>query len=176
MLLDVSRLRGVERLDRRFEPSAFALQGEDFSLVGPVELSGEVRKDGRNVRLSGRLKATIECACSRCLDGYKIPVDVPLDLLFLPAGADTSSAETEETEIGEEDLGVSFYRNEEIDLSDVMREQFYLAVPMKPLCREDCRGLCPVCGINRNRESCSCQTDWVDPRLEPLRKLVDPSR
>ena len=105
-----------------------------------------------------------------------MPVDVPLELLFLPAGTDTSAADTDEAEIGEEDLGVSFYRDDEIDLGEVMREQFYLAVPMKPLCREDCRGLCPVCGINRNRETCSCQTDWVDPRLEPLRKLVDPSR
>ena len=52
-----------------------------------------------------------------------------------------------------------------------MREQFYLALPMKPLCREDCRGLCPVCGINRNRETCSCQATWVDPRLEALKSF-----
>jgi len=53
-----------------------------------------------------------------------------------------------------------------------MREQFFLALPMKPLCREDCKGLCPVCGINRNRETCTCQSEWVDPRLEPLRHLT----
>ena len=56
-----------------------------------------------------------------------------------------------------------------IDLGEVMREQFYLALPMKPLCREDCQGLCPVCGINRNRETCTCQAEWVDPRLEAVR-------
>jgi uncharacterized protein len=52
-----------------------------------------------------------------------------------------------------------------------MREQFYLALPMKPLCREDCKGLCPICGVNRNRETCSCRSEWVDPRMEALRKL-----
>ena len=71
----------------------------------------------------------------------------------------------------EEDVGVSFYRDDVIDLGDVIREQFYLALPMKPLCREDCKGLCPVCGVNRNREACSCDTTWVDPRMEPLRRL-----
>jgi uncharacterized protein len=54
-----------------------------------------------------------------------------------------------------------------------MREQFYLALPMKPLCRDECRGLCPVCGINRNRETCDCQSAWVDPRLDALRSLKD---
>jgi uncharacterized protein len=54
-----------------------------------------------------------------------------------------------------------------------MREQFYLALPMKPLCRPDCQGLCPVCGKNRNVETCACQSEWVDPRMEALRRLRD---
>jgi len=174
MLLDVSRLRGVERLDRKFEPSTFAIDSQDFRLAAPVELTGEVRKDGRNVRLAGRLKTTIECACSRCLDAYKIPVDVPLDLLFLPAGANMGPAtdpDSDEAEIGEDDLGVSFYRNDVIDLTEVMREQFYLALPMKPLCREDCKGLCAQCGTNLNTGTCDCAPVWEDPRLAALKAI-----
>jgi uncharacterized protein len=85
------------------------------------------------------------------------------------------SGETD-LEVTDADVGVSFYKDDHIDLGETMREQFYLALPMKPLCREDCAGLCPICGINRNREQCQCQAEWVDPRLEPLRKLTRPEQ
>jgi uncharacterized protein len=111
---------------------------------------------------------TLELDCSRCLEAFTVPIDAKFDVLFLPAGANTGDGEQE---VAEEDLGVSFYKDDTIDLGEVLREQFYLALPMKPLCREDCRGLCPVCGRNRNRETCDCQTEWVDPRLDALRQL-----
>jgi len=169
MLLDLSQLRGDgEHLDRRYEPDVFALDAEDFRLAGPVHLVADVRKDARKVRLTGRLEATLECNCSRCLEPFEVPVEAALDSVFLPAA---ENAGEDEREVGEEDLGISFYRDEQIDLGDVMREHFILAVPMKPLCRESCRGLCPVCGVNRNREDCGGHEGWVDPRLEPLRKL-----
>ncbi|HEY6356735.1 MAG TPA: hypothetical protein VIX35_00740, partial [Vicinamibacterales bacterium] len=85
MLLDLSRLRGgVERLNVRIEPDAVEAV-EDFRVVSPVSLTGEVRKDGRHVRLKGRLAAMLECACSRCLELFEVPVAVDVDLLFLPA-------------------------------------------------------------------------------------------
>jgi uncharacterized protein len=68
-------------------------------------------------------------------------------------------------------LTTAFYENDEIDLGHLMREQFTLSLPMKPLCRDDCRGLCPVCGVNWNKGSCDCKRDWEDPRLEALRNL-----
>jgi uncharacterized protein len=71
---------------------------------------------------------------------------------------------------GEEAVGIAEYRDDKIDLTEVVREQLYLALPMKPLCREDCKGLCPVCGVNRNRETCTCQEVWVDPRMAALKK------
>ena len=170
MLLDLSRLRaGIERVERKYPPSAFP-DKDDFRVVAPVELTAEVRKDAKNVRLVGRLKTTLECECSRCLDPFAVPIDTGLDLLFLPV---STNAGTGELEVGDEDLGVSFYQEDTIDLGEVMREQFHLGLPMKPLCREDCRGLCPVCGANWNRETCTCSTAWEDPRLAPLKKLVD---
>ena len=174
MLLDLSRLRaGVERVERRYEPSAIPLSNEDFRISAPVELTAEVRKDARKVRLVGRVTTTLECSCSRCLEPFAVPVDAPIDLLFLPAEQNTG---TGEQEVGDDDLGVSYYRDDVIDLAEVMREQFYLALPMKPLCREDCKGLCPVCGINRNRETCTCEETWVDPRMDALRRFKTEER
>jgi uncharacterized protein len=182
MLLDLSRLRsGVERLDRRLEPDTLEAV-EDFRVVSPVSLTGDVRKDGPQIRLKGRLAATLECACSRCLEPFEVPVAVDLDLLFLPAsvagsrstlaghaGLDENDEDGEA--LTEDGLGVSFYKNDVLDLGEIIREQFFLALPMKPLCREDCRGLCAVCGRNRNRDSCTCRAEWIDPRLEPLKHL-----
>src|SRR5690242_7640806 len=112
MLLDVSRLRaGVERLERRYEPSALARPDDPFRLVGPVDLAAEARKDGQKVRLIGRVKATLELDCSRCLEAFSVPVDAAFDLLFLPASENAGEGERE---TAEEDLGVSYYRDEEI--------------------------------------------------------------
>ena len=169
LLLDLSHLRsGTERVDRRLTPDAFPDTTADFRVVSPVDFTAEIRKDGQKVRATGRVRATLEMDCSRCLEPFAIPVDAAFDALFLPASANAGRSEQE---VGEEDLGVSFYTNDTIDLGEIVREQFYLAIPMKPLCREDCRGLCPVCGINRNRETCTCQATWEDPRLEPLKRF-----
>lgn len=169
MQFDLSRFRGPsERLERRYEPSAFPWRNEEFRLAGPVDLVVEIRKDGQKVSVAGRVTAGLECDCSRCLEPYPVPVDASFDLLYLPASENTGEPEQE---MDQDDVGVSYYRDEVIDLAELMREQFYLALPMKPLCSEACRGLCPVCGVNRNRETCDCVTTWADPRLEPLRKL-----
>ena len=170
-MLDLSRFRsGTEHVDRRYEPAALAREDDDFRLVSPVELSAVVRKDARKVRLVGKVVATLELECSRCVEPFAVPVDAKFDMLFLPASENTGEGEREVTA---DDMGVSYYKDDVIDFADVIREQFYLLLPMKPLCREDCLGLCPVCGKNRNREECSCQIEWVDPRLEPLRKLKE---
>jgi uncharacterized protein len=173
-LLDIARLRATERIDRQFEPSVLG-DDADFRLVGMATLAGVATKDGRKVRLAGTLQATLECPCSRCLDPLAIRVDSTLDLLFLPA-SDAVPAGTRDAETGVEadDLGVSFYQDDVLDLSEVVREQLFLAVPMKPLCADACRGLCPTCGVNRNREDCSCNTEWVDPRFDALRRLKSP--
>jgi uncharacterized protein len=170
MFLDVSRLgAGVDIVTRQFEPSAFEAGDEEFVITAPVAFTAEVRKDEKKVRLVGRVQTTLSTGCSRCLEPFAIPVDAAFDALLLPASADAAEAERE---IAAEDLGVSFYSGDTIDLGAIMREQFYLALPMKALCRHDCLGLCPVCGVNRNHETCTCQPAWVDPRLEGLRRFI----
>jgi len=77
-----------------------------------------------------------------------------------------------ETELAEEDINTAFYRDGVIDLGELLHEQFYLTLPMKPLCREDCKGLCPVCGANWNQTTCACERRWEDPRLAGLKALL----
>jgi uncharacterized protein len=169
MLLDVRRFHGgVDRIERRVDPASFDPANEDFRVLAPVVFAADVSKDARKVRLVGRVGTRLEMACGRCLEPFAVPVDAPFDLLFLPASADAGAGERQ---IEDADVGVSFYKDDVIDLAEVMREQCYLALPMKPLCREDCQGLCPLCGINRNAEVCSCHTEWVDPRMDALRQL-----
>ena len=183
MVLDLRRFRSsVEAVDRTFAPDALGLRDDDFRMSATVVIRAEIRKDGRKFRLVGRLTTTLEVACSRCVEPFQIPVDAPFDLLFLPAAdnlvsaARTGDGDDEGHQLGQDDVGVSFYTDEQIDLGDVVREQCYLALPMKPLCREDCQGLCPVCGTNRNVGTCTCTAQWVDPRLEALKALKSTDR
>lgn len=170
MLLDLSRLRGgSERLVREVPPEAFDAAGEDYRVSAQVAFSIDVRKDVDKVRLSGRVTTELEVPCCRCLEALNVNVDSQFDLLFLPAGAEVA-ADDDDRQLDDEAANVSFYDDQVIDLAQVLREQFYLALPMKPLCRDDCAGLCPVCGTNRNVATCSCEPEWVDPRMEGLRR------
>lgn len=185
MVLDLSRILGEsEHLERLMDPTAFVADAESFRVVAPAKLVADVRKDGAQFHFVGRVEAELECVCSRCLEAFVVPVASDITIRFLPASdpapavaagrggrEDRDRADDDGQEVQADDLGVSFYRDDEIDLFEVAREQFYLALPMKPLCQPECKGLCPVCGVNRNRESCTCQTTWVDPRMDALRKL-----
>jgi len=173
MLLDLRGFRGgTDQIAREYKPEAFTLKGEDFRIVAPVSLTATLTKDAQKVRLAGRVRTTLETNCGRCLDPFTVPVDSAVDLLFLPE-PDAAEKPDGENEVRDDDVGVTYYKEETIDLGEVMRDEFYLALPMKPLCKADCQGLCPVCGINRNRETCACVAEWVDPRMAPLKKLLD---
>ena len=192
MLLDISRLRtAAQDVNRQIEPEAFADLKDDFRVVGTTEVVGTVRREkGTTVILEARVSSLMEVTCGRCLEPFTVPVYVDVTTRFVPpeafakvteetaarAGrlkAGTAHEDDEEALEGAEGdvLGLAEYRDEKIDLGEVVREQLYLALPMKPLCREDCKGLCAVCGGNRNREACTCQQEWVDPRMAALKEL-----
>jgi uncharacterized protein len=169
MNLELSRLRQPETpLSRRYEPSAFEGRSSDFRVVAPVALDGRIFKDRDRFRLVGTMQTELELACSRCLDPFRLPVRAEFDVRYLPHTENTG----DEREVEEDDLSVAFYRDETIDLGQLLDEQFYLALPMKPLCRDDCKGLCPTCGANLNVETCGCQARWEDPRLAGLKALM----
>jgi uncharacterized protein len=170
MFLNPSKIHGPEEsFDRTDDPSAFAPEEDDYRVVAPVALQFRIRKDKDRVRLTGRVGATLELPCSRCLEPFAWPVDATFDLCYLPESANTGEGEME---IQDDDLATAFYADDQIDLGQLLREQFMLSLPMKPLCQDDCRGLCPSCGINRTRGTCECQVGWNDPRLDTLRTLL----
>ncbi|HUR21173.1 MAG TPA: DUF177 domain-containing protein, partial [Vicinamibacterales bacterium] len=198
MLLDISRLRtAAQDVNRQIGPEAFADLKEDFRVVGTTEVVGTVRREkGTTVILEARVSSVMEVTCGRCLEPFTMPMYVDVTTRFVPpadfakvtaetaaragrlkdgapGAADEDPADDEEGEAVEpegKDVGLAEYRDEQIDLGEVVREQLYLTLPMKPLCREDCKGLCPVCGVNRNRETCTCQQEWVDPRMAALKE------
>src|SRR5438093_426748 len=171
-LLNLATIRAAqERFERVYEPEQLGTEA-DFTVAAPVSLAFDIFKDKQQFRLVGRVKTTLELNCSRCLEPFTLPVDAEFDLRYQSQASNTGGGEPER-EIEEDDLTTAFYENDAIDLGQLMREQFYLSLPMKPLCQADCRGLCPVCGTNLNRGTCDCKRDWEDPRLEALKTLHD---
>ena len=128
------------------------------------------KADGDAFRVVGGATTRLELDCGRCLEPFELPVDVHFDLRYVPH---TENAGEGEQEVTEDDLTTAFYRDGMLDLIDLLREQFTLALPMKPLCAQACRGLCPDCGANLNRVECGCAPKWEDPRLAPLKGLLN---
>jgi uncharacterized protein len=136
-----------------------------------VGLLIERRSD--EVAVSGHYEATARLQCSRCLEPLVTRVGPEVDLHLMP-----SPSAREEVELSSDDLEVDFYQGDTLDVAGLLRSETLLALPMKPLCRADCRGLCPVCGGNRNVTPCACEVRTVDPRLaslQALRRSAEPS-
>jgi uncharacterized protein len=168
LVLNLNKIRTAEeRFEQVYTPEQFG-PTEDFRVVAPITLGFDIFKDKLQFRLVGGVQTTLELLCGRCLEPFTQAVDQTFDLRYQPHSENTGEGERE---IEEDDLTTAFYENDEIDLGHLMQEQFLLALPMKPLCGEDCQGLCSVCGTNLNTDSCACKREWEDPRLAVLKKL-----
>lgn len=174
MRLELSHFRHAEtEFNRTYEPAAFAGGGEEYRVIAPVVLRMVIHKDHDRFRLVGTVQSRLELDCSRCVEPFGLPVDQEFDLRYLPAATGMADVpEEEEAEVADDDVAMTFYRDEQIDLGEMLREQFCLALPMKPLCRPDCQGLCPQCGTNRNLVPCDCNPHWEDPRMAGLKTLI----
>jgi len=162
-----------EHLDRTYQPGEFeasVAQDEEYTVVAPVHLVMDVHKDRDAYRVTGSLHTRLQLECGRCLETFEIPVDSVFELRYVPVAANTGEGERA---VEEDDLATAFYKDETLDLGELMHEQFVLALPMKPLCSEGCRGLCPQCGTNLNKAACDCAPAWKDPRLAALQGLLE---
>lgn len=169
LTLNLAKIRTAEEhFEKEYQPEALASDVDVYRVAAPISLVFDVHKDKDKFRLSGRVQTRLELPCSRCLEPFILPVDAPFDLRYQPHSHNTGEGERE---IEADDLDTAFYENDEIDLGQLMQEQFYLALPMKPLCTDDCKGLCSTCGTNLNRGTCSCSNQWEDPRLAALKTL-----
>ena len=123
------------------------------------------------VLVKGKWRADLQGECSRCLDKFDYCLEDSFheEFTHLPGPAPESKELIGGLEL---EKGERYaFRGETLDLSEYFRQLFFMSQPLKILCREDCQGLCPLCGVNRNREQCSCRRDEIDPRWAALEKI-----
>ena len=128
------------------------------------------------IRLEGDLRVEVEGTCDRCLEGAKYSVADHFDLIYMPASEASGKGE-DEVEADAADIG--YYQGAGVELNDVLREVILLALPMQLVCSESCRGICPVCGQNRNQRECGCAPESADDRwskLKMLREEISPRK
>jgi len=163
---------GPQTYHSTFEVGVSDLERDELAGVGTAILDVVVRQgdlEGEYIA-DGAVQFTADLSCSRCAEPYPIANTSPFHVRFRPRPE--PSAENEEVEItDEEELDVEFYSERVIPLRELALEQIQLSIPMKPLCDEDCLGLCPTCGSNRMREGCSCETTTGDPRWGALKEI-----
>jgi len=158
------------RFERLFHPGSFNFMDKDVRQLGDVRAEGVAEMVDpagvREIRIRGELRGRVETPCARCLEAIPMDVSGPLDLFYRPMA---QIAKEEAVAITAADAEIGFYEGNGLELADVVREQILMALPMQTLCRQDCRGLCPACGKNRNQEACGCHQEFPDPRWEALR-------
>ena len=140
----------------------------DFDFLKPID--GEVRiwRSGKSILLKGTVHTVLQLRCGRCLKEFTHPLRSTIDLTLFPT-QDISS--DEDTELDKEDMEVNFFEGGEIHLSEIACEQVFLEIPFQPLCHEDCKGLCPICGKDRNITTCDCPTEGLESGFSVLRNL-----
>ena len=150
---------GGARVAIAAEEAAFGFSDAEFEIVGKLRLQGRMdRLERDGFRLLVRLGCELRLECVRCLGPVALPVDEDLDLVYLLRTAPSAGAAGGERTLEASDMNVSFYDDDRIQLADTVWEQLHLALPAKPLCSSDCRGLCSSCGADRNRQpSCGCE-------------------
>ncbi len=153
-----------EWLEERLAHESFRF----FCFVAPIGLHVHLRRSGRIVILSSRLEMTVKWTCARCLDSFERKMTAEYTTTLRPK---PDRAAAQEVELTREDLDTEFYEGEEIDLTNLLQDQVLLTLPPKVLCKEDCRGLCPKCGKNLNREVCQCAEKDLDPRWAALKSF-----
>ena len=128
--------------------------GEDPRVSKPFSGFLSLNKLGVEVKVVGRLKGAIILTCDRCLTDYELPIDLEFNLVLQPKNSITIEGTRE---LSQEELDVSFYEGDFIAFAEILREEILLAIPYKKVCREDCKGICQVCGKNLNEGPCGCR-------------------
>ena len=136
--------------------------------LSDISWTGEVWKDSPGYQLAASFAYEQTVACDRCLTAIALGVEGEVRLRLV---TDAAQSTEEEVELSAEDLEIFYLKGDELEPEQVLVEQLQLNVPMRAICRDDCQGLCPDCGVNRNIENCDCNEARIDPRWEALRGL-----
>ena len=171
MRIELDKLEnGRGAFDHIYQPDELNPLDERVLLAGPAKVSGKVRVAGAEVFLEGNIEAKVEVECDRCLKNVELAVRPEFSLEYI---TEHDYESTGVAELTEDLMSVSVFDGESIDLDEIVREQIVLAVPTRTLCSEDCKGICPTCGADRNTVACNCEESKIDPRWAALKDLRD---
>lgn len=163
----------VEGLELNYQESAdsfdyLKIEGEEGAeIVGPISVEVQAQKRSGGIDINGLLHGSAVMACGRCLDKFTEDISHSFSYECLPQEAIVEEKE----ELAADALDICYYTGGEIDLTALVHEQVALALPMRPLCKEECKGLCAECGANLNKGDCGCNKEPVDLRLAALKNL-----
>jgi len=151
-----------------YQPDELDLMDDRLRLEQPASVTGRIRTSGSEVRVSGKIDARVEVECDRCLKALEVPVSAKFALEYI-TGQQYES--THVAELSTEEMAVSVFDGEAIDVDEIVREQILLAVPDRALCNDYCKGICSNCGTDLNSGNCNCESSEIDPRWEALKKF-----
>jgi len=168
MIINVDKLpqKGL-KVSRNYEFSSEGLVEESAVFLQSVQAELIVKKAGEDIFIKGNITTLISFVCSRCIIPFEFPVDSKFDLVYLPGELDVMKDHLEGDDINE-----LYYYENKIDIREVILEQLNLSFPAKPLCSENCAGICPVCGKIISSSKCACVKRISDPRLDKLKMFI----
>jgi uncharacterized protein len=152
-----------------YQPEDLNPVDERIRITEPATVTGKVRRAGNEVFVNGHVETRAEVECDRCLQPVTQPVSADFELEYI-SGAEYESSSV--AELTEAEMAVSVFDGHAIDVDEIVKEQVVLAVPTRMLCRDDCKGICPECGADRNQGECSCKENEIDPRWAALKNLT----
>lgn len=173
--LDAIKDTGLH-LEFEFDPSRdeglMAVVGSgDAAFPAPIRVTLDLHRVSDTVEVRGRVATRLRLACGRCLEAFEQELDREVFCTYAPAPPEREHPTAGDLELSADDVGLVFFDGEAIDTAEAVREEIMAALPYRPLCREECRGLCPRCGADLNNEPCRCKEERVDPRLRVLAQL-----
>lgn len=170
MFLDINEI-GEEPVsfDRALDLPVLTVEGTEAP-VSDARLRGAAGRGDGCIEFRARLDARVRLRCSRCLESFPAPVTADFGLSIVGEGVEFGAGETE---LRTEDVTLFYAKNGKVDYRVVAEEQIYLNLPLKPVCRTDCQGLCPSCGVQRSRVACDCRQEVPDPRFAGLLELKE---
>jgi uncharacterized protein len=171
MRIELEKLEGRKgEFAHVYQPEELNPIDERVQLTESAAVNGKIRLAGNEVFVNGHLDTRAQVECDRCLQLVQLPVNADFALEYI---SDSEYESSEVVELTEEELSVSVFDGQAIDVDEIVKEQILLAVPTRMLCREDCRGICPECGADRNTGECNCVTKEIDPRWAALKNLTE---
>ncbi len=161
-----------QKLNLEESPEVLKLEAEGATFEKSVKVELSVSKSQDQLICRGKVKTSVKLECSRCLTEYDQNISSDLDFVIdlagnLSAGSIGDGMKSEEEGYFVADPSSTFF-----EIDDLVREAIILSLPLKPLCSEDCKGLCPICGTDLNRSQCSCVKEKTDPRWDQLKGLL----